>query len=88
MIIKNKGRLRTTIFESAETVHLILLCYFGAAVRWAVSAEKKMVAHNRPLILHILIIHRRRKFPNIDGIYRSRQYNESKVFYNTEETRL
>ena len=36
-----KGRLRATIFESAETVHLILLCYFGDAVRWAVSAEKQ-----------------------------------------------
>ena len=44
-----KGRLRATIFESAETAHLILLCYFGDAIGWAMSAEKKMVARNRPL---------------------------------------
>ena len=46
-----KGRLLATIFESAETVHLILLCYFGDSLRWAVSAEKKMVARNHPWTL-------------------------------------
>ena len=25
----SKGRLRATLFESAETLHLVLLCYFG-----------------------------------------------------------
>ena len=44
-----KGRFRATIFESAETVYLILLCYFGVAIRRFVPAEKKMVALNRPL---------------------------------------
>ena len=43
----SKGRLRATIFESDETEHLILLCYFGKAVRCAVSAENKMVARKR-----------------------------------------
>ena len=37
------------IFESAETVHLILLYYLGDAVRYAVSAASKMAARNRPL---------------------------------------
>ena len=40
----DKGTLRSTIFESA---HLILLCYFGDIIRWAVSAEKNMAARNR-----------------------------------------
>ena len=31
---------QATIFESDGTMHLILLCYFGDAIRWAVSAEK------------------------------------------------
>ena len=44
-----KGRYRATIFESAETVHLILLCYFGVAIRKFVPAKIKMVARNRPL---------------------------------------
>ena len=44
LIIYCKGRLRATIFKSAETAHLVLLCYFGDAIGWAVSAEKKMVA--------------------------------------------
>ena len=51
-----KGRLRATIFESAETVHLIMLCYFGDAIRWTVSAEKKMSVHNRPFIYILSII--------------------------------
>ena len=36
-----KGSFRATIFESAETVYLMLLCYFGDAVRRAESAEKR-----------------------------------------------
>ena len=44
-----KGRLRAIIFKSAETVHLILMCYLGDAIRCAVSADLKMVARNRPL---------------------------------------
>ena len=40
--------LRSTIFKSAETVHFILSCYLGNAIRWAVSASLKMVARNRP----------------------------------------
>ena len=34
----SQGKLK---FESAKTVHLILLCYFGDGIRWAVSAVKK-----------------------------------------------
>ena len=45
----SKGRLRATIFESAETVHLILLYYLGDAIWCAVSADSKMVARYRPL---------------------------------------
>ena len=48
--------MRATIIESAEfclkqkqRVHPILVCYFGDAIREAVSAEKKMVACNRSL---------------------------------------
>ena len=48
-ITKTKGRLRVAIFESAETVHLILLCLLGDALRCAVSADLKMAADNRPL---------------------------------------
>ena len=40
LVTSVKGRLRATIFESAETVDLMLLCYFGDAIRWAVLAEK------------------------------------------------
>ena len=36
-----KERLGAAIFKSAETEHLILLCYSGA--------DLKMVSHNRPL---------------------------------------
>ena len=50
MNIQSKGRLRATIFKSAEAVHLILLCYLGDAIRWAVTADFKMVARSRPLI--------------------------------------
>jgi len=50
MIIKNKGRLRTTIFESAEKAHLTMLCYLADAIRSTVSADLKMAARNRPLI--------------------------------------
>ena len=49
----SKGRLRAAIFESAETLHLILLCYLGDAIRSAVSADSKMVARNRPLWLGV-----------------------------------
>ena len=34
-----------------DTVHIILLCYLGDDIRCAVSADLKMVARNRPLIL-------------------------------------
>ena len=47
----NKGRLRASIFELAETVHLIWLCYSGDTIRCDVSAANKMVARNRPLAL-------------------------------------
>ena len=33
---------------SAETVNLVLLCFFVDAVRCAVSADVKMVARKRP----------------------------------------
>ena len=36
-----EGRLRATIFRSAGTVHLILLCYLGDAIRFVVSAGLK-----------------------------------------------
>ena len=49
-ICQIKGRLRATIFKLDETVHLILLCYFGNSTRCAMSAENKMVTHNRPLV--------------------------------------
>ena len=48
-ITRSKGPLRATMFESAGMAELTLLCYFGNSVRWAVSAEIKMVAHNCPL---------------------------------------
>ena len=41
-----KGQLRAAIFKLAETVDLILLCYFGDAIRCAVSTDYKMVARN------------------------------------------
>ena len=44
-----KGWLWAAIFKSAETIHLILLCYLGDAIRCAVSADLKMVARNPPL---------------------------------------
>ena len=44
------GRLRAAIFQSAVTVHCILLYYFGYAIRCAVSADLKMAARNRPLV--------------------------------------
>ena len=46
---KEKVGLRTTIFKPAETVHLILFCQSGDAIRCAVLANLKMVARNRPL---------------------------------------
>ena len=50
------GRLVAAIFNSAETVHLVvLLCYLGDAIRSAVSADLKMVSHNRPLGLLYLV---------------------------------
>ena len=42
---------QATIFESDGTMHLILLCYFGDAIRWAVSAEKKMIACSCRLVI-------------------------------------
>ena len=36
---------QATIFESDGTMHLILLCYFGDAIRWAVSAEKNLILY-------------------------------------------
>ena len=38
-----KGQLRATICKSVETVHLILLCYFGFAIRCAESAESLQI---------------------------------------------
>ena len=46
-----KVQLRAAIFDSAETVHLILLCCLGDAIRFSVSAALKMAACNRPLTL-------------------------------------
>ena len=46
---KSKGRLGLTIFKPAETVHLILLCCLGDAIRCAVSVDLKMVARKRSL---------------------------------------
>ena len=45
-----KGCLWATIFESAETAHLILLCYFGDAIGWVVSAEKRLSLEIAPWI--------------------------------------
>ena len=45
----SKGRLRMTIFKSAETAHLILVCYIADAIRCTVSADLKMAAGNRSL---------------------------------------
>ena len=39
------------MFKSAETVHLILLCYLADAIRCAASADFKMGARNHPLTL-------------------------------------
>ena len=39
-LYNTKGQLRATIFKSPETIYLILLCYFGDAIRCALSAEK------------------------------------------------
>ena len=36
---EGKGKLRAAIFTSAKTVHLILLCYLGNAIRSAVSVD-------------------------------------------------
>ena len=49
-LLRSKGPLRATIFKSAETVHLISLCYLGDAIRYAVSADSKIVASNRPFV--------------------------------------
>ena len=38
--------LRAAILKSAETIHRVLLCYLGDAVRCAVSADLKIVARN------------------------------------------
>ena len=38
-VIKNKGRLRANIFKSADTAHLLLLCFLGDAIRCAMSAD-------------------------------------------------
>ena len=48
-IVAGKGRVGVATFESAETAHFKLLCYFGDAIKYAVSAENKMVVRNRPL---------------------------------------
>ena len=53
--ILHKGPLWATIFKSADTVHLILLCFLGDAIRCAMSADLKMVARNRPLILQMFL---------------------------------
>ena len=46
-VLFDNGRSRATIFESAETVHILYCwCYLGDAIRCAVSADLKMVSHN------------------------------------------
>ena len=40
--------LWATIFESAGTVHLMLLCYFGDAIRWAVSTLNRSLNSKSP----------------------------------------
>ena len=59
-----KGRLRATIFKSAEAVHLILLCHLGDAIRCAVSADLKIVTRNRPLFIFMLLIFNASFFTN------------------------
>ena len=49
-VVLIKGRFRTNIFKSAETVYLLFVCYLGDAIRRAMSADSKMVACYRPLI--------------------------------------
>ena len=44
-----KGRLRSTIFKSAESVHLILLGYLAETIRCDMLAVSQSVNH--PLIL-------------------------------------
>ena len=44
-----KEQLRATIVKSAETVHLILLCYLCDTIRCAVSDDLKMVVRSRHL---------------------------------------
>ena len=46
----HKGQLGATIFKSADTAHLILLCYLGDAVRCVVLADSKMFARNSPFM--------------------------------------
>ena len=46
----HKGQLGATIFKSADTAYLILLCYLGDAVRCVVLADSKMFARNSPLM--------------------------------------
>jgi len=50
-------RLRAAIFKSADTAHLILLCYLGDAIRCAVSVDLKMVARNRPSVVNTISIY-------------------------------
>ena len=50
-----EGGVRVTIFKSAETVRLILLCYLGDAIKYTESADLKMVARNRPLVAMIFL---------------------------------
>ena len=47
-VMEIKGRLRANIFESADTVHLVLLL-FRCRIRCAAAAGFKMSARNRLL---------------------------------------
>ena len=42
-LTSDKGRLRATIFESAETVHLILLCFLGEDID--IKVQNNFIQH-------------------------------------------
>ena len=57
--IWTKGRLRGNIFKSAKTVHLILPCYFGDAIRYAVSVDVRSQSplESNRIILYGPVLH-------------------------------
>ena len=67
----SKRRLRATNLKSAETLHLIFLCYFGDTIKCAESADCKMVARNRPLFAsnkkHWFLLKFQINLPGIDN---------------------